>query len=69
MKPDERLYWPVVNDEGQYSIWPFDGEPPTGWRIAGEAAPERDCLAYIDIVWTDMRPVSLRTAMEAEGLI
>jgi len=59
----ERLYRPVVNDEEQYSIWPADQQPPAGWRAAGEAAPKQDCLAYIDEVWTDMRPLSLRIAM------
>lgn len=63
---DERQYRPVVNDEEQYSIWPSGKEPPAGWRIAGEAASEQDCLAYIEEVWTDMRPLSLRAAMEGE---
>jgi MbtH protein len=58
---DERLYRPVVNREQQYSIWPSDKELPAGWRIAGEAAPEQDCLAHIEELWTDMRPLSLRS--------
>jgi MbtH protein len=58
----ERLYLPVVNHEQQYSIWPADMELPAGWRIAGEAGPEQDCLAHIEELWTDMRPLSLRSA-------
>jgi MbtH protein len=53
-------YRVVVNDEDQYSIWPADREVPAGWRAVREAAPKADCLAYIEEVWTDMRPSSLR---------
>jgi MbtH protein len=54
----------VVNDEEQYSIWPTDREIPDGWRDAGKRGLRPECLAYIDEVWTDMRPRSLRVAMD-----
>ena len=54
----------VVNDEEQYSIWPADRDLPPGWRTDGFTGREADCLAHIDEVWTDMRPLSLRRAME-----
>jgi uncharacterized protein YbdZ (MbtH family) len=54
----------VVNDEEQYSIWPTDREVPDGWRDAGKRGLRPECLAYIDEVWTDMRPLSLRVAMD-----
>ena len=51
----------VVNDEEQYSIWPAGVDLPNGWRVTGLVdAPRRDCLDYIDRVWTDMRPKSIR---------
>lgn len=50
----------VVNDEEQYSVWPADRELPAGWRKDGFSGPKDDCLAHIDLVWTDMRPASLR---------
>jgi len=53
----------VVNDEEQYSIWPDGRDMPAGWSVVGEAADEKDCLAYIETQWTDMRPLSLRRAM------
>jgi MbtH protein len=28
---------------------------------------KEECLAYIEKVWTDMRPLSLRQAMQAQG--
>jgi MbtH protein len=56
----------VVNHEEQYSIWPADRENPAGWRDAGKTGPKAECLEYIKEVWTDMRPLSLRQAMEAQ---
>lgn len=43
----------VVNDVGQYSIWPDDRDLPSGWRLAGFTGPRRDCLDHIDQIWTD----------------
>jgi len=57
-----------VNHEEQYSIWPAHKEPPSGWRRVGRQGPEPECLAYIDEVWTDMRPLSLRRQMAEAGL-
>ncbi|PRX96530.1 MbtH family protein [Allonocardiopsis opalescens] len=54
----------VVNHEEQYSIWPADREPPEGWTAEGFQGDRESCVAYIDQVWTDMRPLSLRRAME-----
>ena len=61
---DTTLYKVVVNQEEQYSIWPAEREVPLGWRDAGMSGPKDACLAYIKEVWTDMRPLSLRKAME-----
>jgi MbtH protein len=57
---DTTLYRVVVNDEEQYSIWPVDRELPLGWKDAGKQGLKAECLAYIQEVWTDMRPLSLR---------
>lgn len=58
----------VVNHEEQYSIWQADAELPAGWRDAGFRGTREECLAHVDEVWTDMRPLSLRLAMDgAEG--
>ncbi|GLZ31994.1 hypothetical protein Lesp02_41820 [Lentzea sp. NBRC 105346] len=55
-------YRVVVNDEEQYSIWPDHKENPPGWHDAGKTASKQECLAYIEEVWTDMRPRSVREA-------
>jgi MbtH protein len=56
----------VVNDEEQYSIWTVAQEPPAGWRATGFTGSRDECLAHIDQVWTDIRPLSLRVAMAAD---
>lgn len=58
------LYKVVLNHEEQYSIWPSDRENPAGWSDAGKVGTREECLAHIDEVWTDMRPLSLRKAMD-----
>ena len=57
----------VLNDEEQYSIWPTYREIPAGWRAVGKQGRKDECLAYVDEVWTDMRPLSLRRALEAQS--
>ena len=61
---DATIYRVVVNHEEQYSIWPADQELPPGWRDTGKTGPKADCLEYVKEVWTDMRPLSLRKAMD-----
>lgn len=63
-REDTTIYKVVVNHEEQYSIWPEYKVT----RLAG-ATPERvgtkaECLAYIEQLWTDMRPIGLRKKME-----
>ena len=62
-REDTTVYKVVVNHEEQYSIWPADRENPLGWRDAGKEGSKAECLAWIEEVWTDMRPLSLRKAM------
>jgi MbtH protein len=61
------VYTVVVNHEEQYSIWPADREPPLGWRAVGKSGSKQECLDYIEAVWTDMRPLSLRKKMEEDA--
>ena len=61
---DRTVYTAVMNHEEQYSIWPADRELPAGWSRVGEPGSKDAVLAYVKQVWTDMRPRSLREAME-----
>ena len=60
---DNRTYRVVINHEEQYSIWPAERENALGWFDAGRQGTKEECLAYINDVWTDMRPLSLRRQM------
>ena len=57
-------YLALVNDEGQYSLWPAFAEVPAGWAIAHPQDTREACLNYINEHWTDMRPRSLIDAMD-----
>lgn len=61
---NEMTYKVVINHEEQYSIWPAERELPLGWNAVGQEGSKQTCLDYIETVWTDMRPLSLRKIME-----
>lgn len=63
-REDETRYRVVRNHEEQYSIWPAERENAPGWHDAGPTGTREECLAYIERVWTDMRPLSLRRRMD-----
>lgn len=62
---DSELYVVVVNHEAQYSIWPAESPVPDGWGVVGAPRVRSECLDYIEQVWTDMRPLSLREKMQS----
>ena len=57
----------MQNHEEQYSIWPSYKEAPLGWNEVGMSGSKQECLDYIQKVWTDMRPASLRKKMEEDA--
>jgi len=61
-----RAYHVVVNAEEQYSIWRADKVLPKGWVVVGKEGTKQECLAYVESVWTDMRPLSLRRKMSPD---
>jgi len=64
---EDTVFTVVVNHEEQYSIWPEYKAIPQGWREAGKSGLKAECLAFIEEVWTDMRPLSLRQHMEQQA--
>ncbi|GGR29840.1 MbtH family protein [Streptomyces netropsis] len=52
----------LVNDEGQYSLWPSFSPVPAGWTPALSDADRQSAVAFVEEHWTDMRPRSLREA-------
>lgn len=63
---DEAQCRVLVNDEGQYSLWPDFAEVPAGWTVAVPTGSRQDCLEYIEQHWTDMRPKSLIESMRGQ---
>ena len=62
---DEFMYFVLINEEEQYSLWPSFKAVPGGWRKAKEEEmTKEEAKAYVDEVWTDMRPLSLRKQMD-----
>ena len=64
---DTREYEVLVNAEEQYSLWLAGQAIPNGWRQVGPRGKKQVCLDYVKEVWTDMRPLSVRKAMEAHA--
>jgi MbtH protein len=58
----------LINDEGQYSLWPTSLLIPCGWTAVGPQGHRRRCLAWIEENWSDMRPKSI-IAREAAASI
>jgi len=59
-----RQYTVVLNHEEQYSIWLDGRDLPDGWRPEGFTGTKAECLRHIERVWRDIRPRSLRLAIE-----
>jgi MbtH protein len=63
---DDARYQVLRNDEDQYSLWLADLDVPAGWQPVGVEGSKDECTTYVDEVWTDMRPRSLRERMDAK---
>lgn len=59
-------YIVVLNGEEQYSILRVGSEVPAGWNVEGFRGSRQECLDHIDVVWTDMRPLSVRRRTDGE---
>ncbi|MFS8096832.1 MbtH family protein [Lentzea alba] len=57
-------YLVLINDEGQYSLWPEHIEVPAGWTIQHGPDNRQACVDHIEENWVDMRPRSLVEQME-----
>jgi MbtH protein len=64
---NDASYHVLVNDEGQYSLWPAFAEVPAGWTVAVAGSTRAEALEYIEKEWTDMRPKSLVAAMNGSA--
>jgi len=60
MSDDHGQFEVVINDQGQYSLWPAGKAMAIGWKAVGQCGERQACLDYINQHWTDMRPRSLQ---------
>jgi MbtH protein len=67
MDDENTTYQVLRNDEEQYSLWPLSLDIPAGWQAVGKQGTKDECMSYVDEVWTDMRPRSLREQMAADA--
>ncbi|HEX9339436.1 MAG TPA: MbtH family NRPS accessory protein [Pseudonocardiaceae bacterium] len=67
MNDENTTYQVLRNDEEQYSLWPLSLDIPAGWQAVGKQGTKDECMSYVDEVWTDMRPRSLREQMAADA--
>ncbi len=55
--PDEEdtttIYKVVIDQKKQYQILPVNKKNPVGWSNVGKTGLKKDCLKYIEEVWTD----------------
>lgn len=61
---EDGRFYVLTNDEDQHSLWPSFAEVPAGWQVVFGESDRAACLEYVERTWTDMRPRSLRLAME-----
>jgi len=52
-------YLVLINDEGQYSLWPEHIAVPEGWTVTFGPDSRSACVDHVDENWVDMRPRSL----------
>jgi MbtH protein len=64
---EDQSYFALVNNEGQFSLWPQFAEVPAGWEVVCGPDTREACLGHVNEHWTDMRPKSLVAAMNATG--
>ena len=50
---DDADFAVLLNDRGEYSLWPAFATPPEGWRSVFGPGPRANALAYIERHWTD----------------
>ncbi|MDA5544064.1 MbtH family protein [Yersinia rochesterensis] len=52
-------FFVLINEQQQYSLWPQITAIPAGWEIVHGPQSRSDCVKYLEVNWTDMRPASL----------
>lgn len=56
---DDDEFIVLLNERGQYSLWPAFLDTPAGWTATGPRGKRQTCLAWIRENWTDMQSVGV----------
>lgn len=59
---DQASYYVLINAEDQHSLWPTTVDVPAGWSVVHGPRTRNECLEYVEVNWTDMRPRHLKVA-------
>lgn len=65
---ENAIFFVLVNNEEQHSLWPAFAEVPAGWRVVYGEADRAACLDYVEQNWPDIRAKSLRGKLVAQDL-
>ncbi|TCP69853.1 MbtH family protein [Baia soyae] len=57
-------FFVLLNEEGQYSLWPSWIEVPAGWKVVYGKDQKDNCLAYINEEWKSLIPTQLIKAVK-----
>ena len=63
---EDGVFYALINNEGQYSLWPTFADIPAGWTVVHGPGTRQEALEHIEADWTDMRPHSLVERMERD---
>ncbi|WP_145555060.1 MbtH family protein [Yersinia canariae] len=56
---EELPFFVLINEQQQYSLWPQITAIPAGWAVVHGPQSRGECVKYLEVNWTDMRPASL----------
>lgn len=57
---DDIEYLVARGEDGRHAIWPALRPLPWGWAPEGFRGDRAACMAHVDAVWTELRPVAER---------
>ncbi|WP_327352520.1 MbtH family protein [Streptomyces sp. NBC_01304] len=57
---ESSLFYVLVNDQDQHSLWPAFAAVPEGWRVGHGPCARQQALDWITEHWTDLTPASAR---------
>ncbi|MFC4061513.1 AMP-binding protein, partial [Planomonospora corallina] len=64
----QRYFQVVVNQHGQYGVWPLADAVPGGWSPIGFVSTREECLVQVAELWRDMRPAGRTDGRPADWI-